>query len=358
MKALLKRLLKYLGILSLIAVSAIAVFALKPISATIKPIQTNADTHYWNMRGGYRIAYRKVSASNPKHQVPIIFLHGGPGGYIHSEAIRTLGPISADGRVLYFYDQSGTGLSDRRERPKDTTLRGHIADLHEIITRNIKAEKVVIIGHSYGAQIATGLAVAHPELIDRIILSSPGDIDPVQYDEEGRPLNLKNYPTPVNLAFRDTDPNNEARAKEDIEAMPVRAIISLASATLLNRKFAPDQEVDNALNTMASHFTEHMVCNPKNVKSEEGGGGMYSRVGSNFYEDSDNPRPLMPKMKAAVLVLQGSCDFIAFSDAYEYVALFPNARYRFINDAGHIIWWDKPEIYRNEIRAFLAEPSL
>jgi len=357
MNALFKQCLKCLGILSLIALSAIAVLAFKPIPATVKPIQANADTHYWNMQGGYRIAYRKIPASKPERHAPVIFLHGGPGGYIHSEAIRTLGPVSADGRALYFYDQSGTGLSDRRERPKDTTLRGQIADLREIITRHIKAGKAVIIGHSYGAQIATGLAVAHPELIDRIILSSPGDIDPVEYDEEGRPLNLKNYPTPVGLAFRDADPNDEARAKEDIEAMPVRAIISLASATLLNRKFAPDQEVDNALNTMASHFTEHMVCNPENVKPEEGGGGMYSRVGSNFYEDSDNPRPLMPKMKAPVLVLQGSCDFIAFSDAYEYVALFPNARYRFINDAGHIIWWDKPEIYRNEIRSFLSEPA-
>jgi proline iminopeptidase len=226
--------------------------------------------------------------------------------------------------------------------------------LHEILTRHIKAEKAVLIGHSYGAQIATGFAVAHPELIDRMVLSSPGDIDPVEYDENGEPLNPNKYPAPANLAFRDMDTDNEARAKQDIDAMPVRAIISLASATMLNKKFAPDQEVDNTLNTMASHFTEDMVCDPKNVKKEEGGGGMYSRTGSNFYQDSDNPRPLMPKMHSPVLVLQGSCDFIAYSDAYEYVALFPNARYRFIADAGHIIWWDKPLIYRSEIRIFLV----
>ena len=356
MKVFLKRVFKYLGILLLIAISVITLLSFKPIPATIKPIQANADTHYWSMQGTYRIAYRKVTSQSPEKQAPVIFLHGGPGGYIHSEVIKTLSPISAGGRDFYFYDQSGTGLSDRRERPKDTTLHGHIEDLYEIITRHIKAEKVVIIGHSYGAQIATGLAVSHPELIERLVLSSPGDIDPVEYNESGQPLNLIKYPVPAKFVFRDIDPDNEARAKQDIDSMPVRAIVSLAIATMFNKKFASDQEVDNTLNTMASHFTEDMVCDPKNVKPEEGGGGMYSRTGSNFYEDSDNPRPLMPKMQAPVLVMQGSCDFIAYSDAYEYVTLFPNAHYQFIPDAGHIIWWDKPEVYRNEIRKFLTQP--
>lgn len=352
----LKHIFKFSGIIAFVAILIITLLAFKPIPVTIKPIQASADTKYWNMQGSYRIAYRKVAAHSIDMQAPIIFLHGGPGGYIHSEVIKTLSPISAYGRDLYFYDQSGTGLSDRRDRPKDTTLHGHIQDLHEIITRQIKAKKVVIVGHSYGAQIATGLAVLHPDLIERLILSSPGDIDPVEYDENGQALNATKYPVPANLIFRNVDPNNEARAKQDIDSMPVRAIVSLAVATVFNKKFASDQEVDNTLNTMASRFTEDMVCDPKNVKPEEGGGGMYSRTGSNFYEDSDNPRQLMPKMKAPVLVLQGECDFIAYSDAYEYVALFPNAHYQFISDAGHIIWWDKPEIYRNEIQKFISLP--
>lgn len=350
-----KRIFNALLAFTVIILAALTALSFKPIPATIEPIQANANTQYWNMEGKYRIAYQKVSVEKSAELAPVIFLHGGPGGYIHSEVIKTLSPISRSGRTLYFYDQSGTGRSDRRERPKDTTLRSHINDLHEIITNHIKAKKVVIIGHSYGAQIATGFAVLHPELMDRLVLSSPGDIDPGEFDENGMPANLKRYPTPSHLKFRDVDPNNEARAKQDIDAMPVRAIVSLAVATLFNKKFAPDHEVDNTLNTMASHFTKDMVCDPKHVKKEEGGGGMYSRAGSNFYEDSDNPRPLMPKMKSPVLVLQGSCDFIAYSDAFEYVALFPNARYQFIPDAGHIIWWDKPFVYLDEISKFLAE---
>ncbi|MGH8050740.1 MAG: alpha/beta fold hydrolase [Arenimonas sp.] len=356
MKSLLKKTFKYLGMLFLLAFVAVAIISFKPIPATIKPIQANPQTHYWKIEGAYRIAYQKVSTGNSAALAPVIFLHGGPGGYIHSEIIKTLSPLSASGRDVYFYDQSGTGLSDRRAYPKDTTLLGHVEDLHEIITQHLKARKVVLIGHSYGGQLASGFAARYPELIEKLVLSSPGAIMPGEYNEEGKPLNDLRYQAPANLVFRTADPNNESRAKEDIDAMPVRAIVSLMIATVFNRKFAPDSEVDNTLNTMASHFTEHMVCDPKNVKPEEGGGGMYSRIGSNFYQDSDNPRPLMPKMQAPVLVLQGGCDFIAYGDAYEYVALFPNARYQFIPDAGHIIWWDKPEVYRNEIRKFLAQP--
>jgi len=358
MKAFMKRIIKYTAIVLLLMLAILTILSFKPIEATVKPIQASADTRYWTMEAGYRIAYRQFTGKDHPSLAPVIFLHGGPGGYIHSEIIKTLMPIAASGRDLYFYDQSGTGLSDRREHPKDTTLRGHIEDLHAIITRHIKTGKVVIIGHSYGGQIAAGFAARYPALVDRLILSSPGGLEPAQFNAEGQPLNDIRYPVPSNLAFRSADPNNEALAKEDIDSMPIRAIVSLAIATMFDKKFAPDREVDNTLNTMASRFTEHMVCDPKNVKPEEGGGGMYSRVGSNFYEDSDNPRPLMPKMKSPVLVLQGGCDFISYGDAYEYVALFPNARYQFIPDAGHIIWWDKPDAYRDYIQQFLEEPSL
>lgn len=356
MKIILKRLFKYLGILFLITVSVIALLSLKTVPATVNPIQATSETQYWTIKAGYRIAFQKIGSQQRPAKTPIIFLHGGPGGYIHSEVVKTLTPLAQSGHELYFYDQSGTGLSDRRQRPKDTSLHGHIEDLHEIITRHIKTEKVIIIGHSYGGQIAGGFAARYPQLVERLVLSSPGGIEPAEYNADGKPLNEIRYPTPANLSFRDTDPKGEFRAKTDIDSMPVRTLVSLMIGVIFDKKFAPDSEVDNTLNTMASRFTEHMVCDPKNVKPEEGGGGMYSRIGSNFYRDSDNPRPLMPKMKSPVLVLQGSCDYIPYGDAYEYVALFANARYQFIPDAGHIIWWDKPAVYLQSIQEFIEAP--
>jgi len=57
-----------------------------------------------------------------------------------------------------------------------------------------------------------------------------------------------------------------------------------------------------------------------------------------------------------VLVLQGACDHLPYAGTYEYAALLPNARYRFVAGAGHILWWDRPEEYLAAIEEFLAEP--
>ena len=75
----------------------------------------------------------------------------------------------------------------------------------------------------------------------------------------------------------------------------------------------------------------------------------------------DQPVPMdvlearMRRFTAPVLVLQGQCDFVPYAEAYEYVDLFPDARYRFVAGAGHILWWERPAVYAQAIEAFIAE---
>lgn len=325
--------------------------ALWPISVTVPAIEARESTQYWQMAGGYRIAYTHVRTAGSKP--PIVYLHGGPGGYIHSSTIEELSRLSDLGHDIYLYDQSGTGLSDRRVRPKDTTFDSHVADLEEIISQHIGAERVVLMGHSFGGVIAAHYAARHPAQIAALILSSPGDLKPNIYDEQGRWVNEERYPPPTSLSFIDTS----ATLNEDtsLARMPFRAVVSLALAQLFDVKFAPDREVDAALNSMASRFTRSMVCDPANVRPEEGGAGAYSRVGVNFFpDDFYDPRADMGNMAAPVLVLHGQCDTIPYEAVAEYVDLFPNAHYQMIEGAGHEMWWDKPDEYESALRTFLV----
>jgi pimeloyl-ACP methyl ester carboxylesterase len=130
----------------------------------------------------------------------------------------------------------------------------------------------------------------------------------------------------------------------------------MALSTAFNVKLMPDEEADAALNTLASRFTQRMVCDPRNVLPEEGGAGMYVRH-SIFYGDLEDPGPAMRQYTAPVLVLQGACDYIPYASTYEYIDVFPNARYVFIEGAGHIIWWEKPEEYLRHIKQFLNAPK-
>jgi proline iminopeptidase len=264
-----------------------------------------------------------------------------------------VGKLARLGHDVYFYDQSGTGLSDRRARPKDTTFDGHIADLAEIVETHIAATRVIVMGHSFGGVLAAHFAARHPGRVAALVLSAPGDLKPNILDESGRWVNEIRYPVPAHLTFIDTS----ATLDEDTSMgrLPIRAIVSLVLAQALNVKFAPDHEVDAALNTMASRFTRSMVCDPAHVHPEEGGGGAYSRIGVNFFpDDFYDPRQDMAAMTAPVLVLHGQCDTIPYAAVYEYVDLFPNATYQVLEGAGHEMWWDRPDDYVNAISAFLT----
>ena len=347
-----QRIRKGLTLLILFALAALLTALFKPITPTVAPIQPRASTQYWEMAGGYRIAYTVIESNQPE-AIPVIYLHGGPGGYIHSSIIETLRGLADDGFDVYLYDQSGTGLSDRRSPPKVTSFAAHVADLKEIVAEQIGAKQVHVIGHSAGGLIAAHFASANPDRVARLVLSAPAIIEPMQFTDDGRWLNEQRFATPAALNFIDVaDGYAEATG---IGQLPLRAIASIAIAQLFNVRFAPDIEVDAALNTMASGFTRYMVCYPDKVQPEEGGGGAYSRTGANFFpDDFDDHRDKMRVAPMPVLVLHGQCDFLPYAGMAEYVDLFPNARYQFLPAAGHVLWWDQPAAYLRTIRTFLV----
>ncbi|MEO7973946.1 MAG: alpha/beta hydrolase, partial [Thermoanaerobaculia bacterium] len=167
------------GTLLGVGVAALVVWCLIPLAPTVAAMRPRPETRYWEMSRGYRIAYSKIPAQvapDSAPGAPILFLHGGPGGYVHSSVLRTLAPLAREGHDLYFYDQVGSGLSDRLPRPKDYSFLGHVADLEEIVARHVAAGdgKVILIGHSYGGFLAAEYVALHPEHVERLVLSSPG----------------------------------------------------------------------------------------------------------------------------------------------------------------------------------------
>ncbi len=331
---------------------AVVLYCLIPVRPTVAPMRPRPDTAWWTMAKGYRIAYRKLSAAAGATGAPIVYLHGGPGGYVHSSTVAALAPLAAAGHDLYFYDQVGSGLSDRLPRPKDYSYLGHVADLDEIVRRHLGAERVILIGHSYGGELATEYVALHPERVERLVLSSPGPLPPGLFDAEGHWLNAAKYPVPPTLRF--VEPPDVKM--DGLRFWPPRALASMAVATLFDRKLMGDAEADGVLDTLASRFTAAGVCDPAKVAPEEGGSGFYAHGGSNWFGDLEDPRPALRKRPLPVLVLQGQCDFIPYAATYEYVDLFPNARYVFVEGAGHVIEWEQPERYRAAIARFLEEP--
>lgn len=353
-KSLFKRILKYtlhtIGIVLLIFI----ICSLIPLKQTVNPIKPRQDTQYWAMKEGYKIAYTKITYDTSKANPVIIFLHGGPGGYIHSAIIDRMKEVARSGYDIYLYDQIGSGLSDRLPKPKDYSFEGHLKDLKEIIETQIKSDKVILIGHSFGGILATHFAANQPERISKLILSSPGDLQPYRTDADGTMADMnKLYPIPSQYQFKTPI---EVFEQTERDFLQPRIVMSMLCALTMNFKWASDKEFDDYTNTMASKFTKGMVAEPKNVKPEEGGAGGYSHGFSNYYGNLTDCRKKLQTLNISTLVLQGQYDQGEYSSVYEYADLL-KGKYVFVVNAGHIIWWDKPDIYSSTIMKFLKDPG-
>ena len=349
-KSILRQIFKYtfraIGVVILIFI----IWSLLPLRETIKPITPRPDTKYWTMHDGYKIAYTRLPGDSTNTKPAIIFLHGGPGGYIHSAIIERMKEVSMNGFDVYLYDQIGSGLSDRLPKPKDYSFDRHVEDLSEIIDAQINADKVILIGHSFGGILAAHYAANHADKISKLILSSPGDLQPYRSNADGTMADMeKFYPIPPQYQFKQPIEVFEQTEKDFLQP---KIIMSMFSSLIFNVKWASDKQFDDYTNTMASKFTKGMVADPKNVQPEEGGAGGYSHGFSNFYGNLSDAREKLKQLNIPTIVLQGQFDQGEYSSVYEYADLL-KGKYVFIENAGHIIWWDKPGEYTFEIINFL-----
>jgi proline iminopeptidase len=105
----------------------------------------------------------------------LVILHGGPGGDYRS--LLNCREFANNGYYVVFYDQRGSGLSKRHD--KDSyTIQVMMDDLEAIIShyRTSPAQKVFLLGHSWGGILATAYINEHPDAIDGAILAEPGGL--------------------------------------------------------------------------------------------------------------------------------------------------------------------------------------
>ena len=110
---------------------------------------------------------------NPDNPL-IVALHGGPGGDYRS--LLKCSKFSEDGFFVVFYDQRGSGLSRRHSKEDYTSVQLFIDDLDAVIKHYRKRpdQKVILMGQSWGAMLATAYVNEHPGEISGLILSEPG----------------------------------------------------------------------------------------------------------------------------------------------------------------------------------------
>jgi len=102
--------------------------------------------------------------------LPLIVLHGGPG-LDHTHLRPWLDPLADGLRVLYV-DERGQGRSDRVD-PSTLSLEVFARDV-DLLAEAMRLDRFALLGHSFGAIIATWHAV-NVGTADAYVISGGGD---------------------------------------------------------------------------------------------------------------------------------------------------------------------------------------
>jgi len=112
---------------------------------------------------GHRIYVEQCG--NPSG-VPVLVLHGGPGGGCSPAMRRYFDP--AVYRVVLF-DQRGCGRSRPHASVEANTTWDLVADI-ELIRAALGVEKFILFGGSWGAALALIYAITHPQAVAHLVL--------------------------------------------------------------------------------------------------------------------------------------------------------------------------------------------
>ncbi len=316
-----------------------------PRTYNVPHIKEQKSTLYWNLPTGSRIAYTLIPAKGLKKSFPIIFLQGGPGGFYTEKTIELFKGFSEIGYDVYLYDQVGGGHSARLENINEYTTERHKRDLEEI-AKKIGAEKVILIGQSWGAILATLFIADNPAKVEKVIFTGPGPIQPMN-------MELANVLPPDSLHLKAPEYTN---ALANIAVQNIRSKLILKWAELFGKKLASDSEADDFQTLLNNKLNKSTVCDTSLDMRDEGGGGFYVQVMTiKSLASVKDPRPVLRKSKIPVLVMKGQCDNQKWGFTNEYLQLFTNHRLAIIPDAGHSISREKPDVYLKTICDFLSE---
>lgn len=109
--------------------------------------------------------YTNLSAK----KIPLVMIHGGPG--ISHGTLIILKQLAIHQPVI-FYDQLGCGKSDHPDDNSLWKLPRFVKELQCLISQ-FNLEKIHLLGHSWGAALATEFALMNPSALLSLILSSP-----------------------------------------------------------------------------------------------------------------------------------------------------------------------------------------
>lgn len=285
--------------------------------------------------------YHAETFGDPANPV-VIAVHGGPGGdYRSNLSLQAL----ADEYFVVFFDQRGSGLSPRVD-PKEITLESAIADLDAVVEYFGQGKKVNLVGHSWGAMLASVYLGRYPEKVDHAVLAEPGFLNSEFAKEWAEGTQMRFSPGLIYYFL-----------KTKFESLHVNGPDGQAADDYFGHQWNLYQGDDHP---QASYYCD-------GVKPSENVSWRYGAAASNaiFQEAVDaegnfdvNLASGVEQFENTVLFMTGECQqLIGAEYQSRQMELFPSAKLVVISDAGHEMFYENPEESVAAVRAYLNAPA-
>jgi len=295
------------------------------LRGSLDPPAQTSDSGTWRVEQDINLHHFQVG-SGPA----VLFVHGGPGFPAH-EPPAGLAPLAKE-FTLHFYDQRGCGRSTRpidrfpssnfhenmMELDRTLGLAAQIADI-ERIRRILQADRLILVGHSFGGLLASLYASEFPERVRAMVLIAPAD--------------LLVFPAPRDLfaIMRDRLPVEEREGFDRFlgEYMNFGGLFSQSESEIaaLQLRFGGYYLIASGL--------EREFKNP--TPKERSNGGWMTRAMFMSMGLRHDYRPALRAVRAPVLVIHPEKDLQPIAGSQSYVDDIANARLEVAADAGHFV---------------------
>ena len=277
-----------------------------------------------------------VRVAGSRHgTVPLVIVHGGPGGMVYTFEC-TMGPRLEASCTVVYYEQRGSGRSDPAADAASYTVPQLVADL-EALRVALGAARVDLLGFSFGAELALEFAAAHPGSVRRVVASTPGSV----FGSRSEAVQLDGFETVARGAVLERV--RLIRAQELALGEQLRQVWEAVDRETTDRFLFQSEHAARLTRANWRDFAERFAASHAMAEHFE----WFDRSPRRAFE-------VLPQVQAPTLVTCGLFDRNSGVDLNRNAAaLIPGAGFVLFERSAHFPDIEEPDRYEAEVRAFL-----
>ncbi|MBC7647818.1 MAG: alpha/beta hydrolase [Vitreoscilla sp.] len=270
---------------------------------------------------------------------PLVLVHGWMDvAASYQFMVDALSDSFAAGRTIIAPDWRGFGLTDGTA--DNYWLPDYLADLDFLLDFYVKDQKIDLVGHSMGGNVAMVYSGVRPERIHRLVNLEGFGLAPTK---------------PAQAPTRYAKWMDELKTlhKGELDLKPYDDVGGVARRLM---KTNPRLSADKA-NWLASHWAAPNAAGKWLILGEPG----HKVVNANLYQVEET-LAIYQRITAPVLAVEASDDSLkkwnqgryTLADYHERLKLIADAKVAVVADAGHMLHHDQPEALAALIEGFLS----